>query len=63
MQSMHVDQPKQISLMVGPEGDLTMDEKELLKERDVQFLCLTPTVLRAQQAVAVSLGIFRSLLC
>ena len=43
--------------MIGPEGDLTMQEKDLLKERDVQFLRLTPTVLRAQQAVAVSMGI------
>jgi 16S rRNA (uracil1498-N3)-methyltransferase len=60
--SLQDEQPKCIQLMVGPEGDLTMQEKEQLKERGVQFLCLTSTVLRAQQAVAVALGIFRSLL-
>jgi len=48
--------------MIGPEGDLTAQEKELLKERGVQFLRLTPTILRAQQAVVVAMGIFRSLL-
>jgi len=62
IQSLHAEQPKGISLMIGPEGDLTAQEKDLLKERGVHFLCLTSTVLRAQQAVAVSMGIFRSLL-
>ena len=62
IQSLHAEQPKGISLMIGPEGDLTAQEKDLLKERGVHFLCLTPTVLRAQQAVAVSMGIFRSLI-
>ena len=62
IQSLHAEQPKGISLMIGPEGDLTAQEKFLLKERGVQFLRLTPTILRAQQAVAVSMGIFRSLI-
>ncbi len=56
------ERPQNISLMIGPEGDITTQEKELLKERGVQFLRLTPTILRARQAVAVSMGIFRSLL-
>ena len=62
IQSLHVEKPAIISLLIGPEGDLTIQEKDLLKERGVNFLCLTSTVLRAQQAVAVSMGIFRSLL-
>ncbi len=62
IESLRTEQTEHISLMIGPEGDLTTDEKDLLKEREVQFLRLTPTVLRAQQAVAVVMGIFRSLL-
>lgn len=49
-------------LMVGPEGDLFASEKALLKEHHFKFCILTPTILRAQQAVAVSLGLFRVLL-
>lgn len=60
--SLHKEQPKHMYLMIGPEGDLTMQEKELLKERSTQFLRLTHTVLRAQQAVAVAMGIVRSML-
>ena len=62
IQSLHTEKPTNLSLMIGPEGDLTAQEKELLKERGVQFLRLTPTILRAQQAVVVAMGIFRSLI-
>jgi 16S rRNA (uracil1498-N3)-methyltransferase len=51
-----------IFLMVGPEGDLTLEEKDALRGKNVQFCRLTPTILRALQAVALSMGIFRSLL-
>ncbi|MEX0939837.1 MAG: RsmE family RNA methyltransferase [Candidatus Babeliales bacterium] len=51
-----------IGLMIGPEGDLTDNEKEQLQEKRVVFCTLTPTILRAQQAAALSLGIFRSFL-
>jgi RsmE family RNA methyltransferase len=50
-----------ITACVGPEGDLTVDEKNYLKEHGFIFCKLTSTVLRAQQAVAVGLGILRSL--
>lgn len=46
----------------GPEGDLTPDEKMMLDDRGFVRCALTPTVLRAQQAVAVGLGALRSLL-
>ncbi len=46
----------------GPEGDLTYEEKRLLEDQGFLFCALTPTVLRAQQAVAVGLGALRSLL-
>ena len=62
IRSLHAEKPTNLSLIIGPEGGLTMQEKDLLKEREVQFLRLTPTILRARQAVAVSMGIFRSLL-
>ncbi len=47
----------------GPEGDLTCEEKRMLADANFLFCALTPTVLRAQQAVAVGLGSFRSLMC
>ena len=54
------DEP--IGLWIGPEGDLTSQEKELLKEHNVKFSRLTPTVLRSFQAVLVGVGIIRSLM-
>lgn len=48
-------------LMVGPEGDLTIKEKELLKSLGFAFCKLTPTILRAQTAAPISLSIFRSI--
>jgi 16S rRNA (uracil1498-N3)-methyltransferase len=46
--------------MTGPEGDLTEEEKSYLHEQGFVFCALTPTVLRAQQAISVGLGIVRS---
>jgi 16S rRNA (uracil1498-N3)-methyltransferase len=44
----------------GPEGDFTLCEKELIKKSGFNFCKLTPTIVRAQQAVAIGLGILRS---
>ena len=52
--------PVHITLMIGPEGDLTQEEKNLLKQSNFTFCSLTPTILRASQAAAVSMGIIRS---
>ena len=52
---------EEIVLIVGPEGDLTHEEKDQLKQNGVMFCSLTPTVLRAHQAVALSAGVFRSI--
>lgn len=49
-------------ILIGPEGDLTHEEKKRLIENDFLFCALTPTILRAKQAVGVGLGIFRSFL-
>lgn len=49
-----------LSLIAGPEGDLTDQEKDRLRACNISFCALTPTVLRAHQAIALSCGIFRS---
>jgi 16S rRNA (uracil1498-N3)-methyltransferase len=54
--------PETLSLMIGPEADLTLAEKEQLGQAGVAFCALTPTILRACQAAALSGAIFRSTL-
>lgn len=54
--------PDALSLMIGPEADLTPAEKKQLQEANVTFCALTPTILRACQAAALSGAIFRSVL-
>lgn len=51
-----------IILIVGPEGDLTEQEKKVLIHNNVSFMALTPTILRAEQAAALGLGLMRTLL-
>jgi len=53
---------KNLVLFIGPEGDLTDIEKMLLKQNKFIFCSLTPTILRAVQAAAVSVGVFRTFL-
>lgn len=53
---------EKLILVVGPEGDFIDSERQLLKEAGFAFCALTPTVMRAHQAVTVGLGVFRSLL-
>lgn len=47
-------------LMVGPEGDLTAAEKELLLKNNFLFCALTPTILRSVTAVGLFAGIIRT---
>lgn len=54
-------QQRGFTLMVGPEGDLTAQEKDQLRAKNALFSQLTPTVLRSCQAVAVGLGVVRAL--
>jgi 16S rRNA (uracil1498-N3)-methyltransferase len=49
-----------IIILLGPEGDLTTEEKQELKKLQVLFCALTPTVLRAPQALVVGLGAAQS---
>lgn len=62
IQTMRSDLPDSITVIVGPEGDLSKEEKELLHKHYVQFCVLTPTILRSSLAAAVGVGIMRSLL-
>lgn len=51
-----------ISIIVGPEGGLTEHEHQLVINAQKACYALTPTVLRAQQAVVLGAAIIRSLL-
>lgn len=48
-------------ILVGPEGDLSPQEKKTLSQRECTLLSLTPTILRAQDAIVLSCGMLRSL--
>lgn len=62
LQSIHKEQPEQIDILVGPEGDLVPSEKDLIQKAGFEFCALTPTVLRSVQAVTISCGVIRSIL-
>src|SRR5260221_3669014 len=62
MQMLHAHQPGQILLLVGPEGDLTLEEKEIVRADEFIFCALTPTIMRAVQATGLAAGFVRSLL-
>ena len=57
-----LESPNELLVLVGPEGDLTYEEKIKLMEHGFKFSALTKTILRTQEAIAVSLGALRSLL-
>lgn len=46
-------------LLVGPEGDLTDDEKSLVKQAGFQSCLLTSTVLRSVRSISLVSGLFR----
>jgi 16S rRNA (uracil1498-N3)-methyltransferase len=50
---------EKICLLVGPEGGLTKDELQHLEQIPFQKCHLTPTILRAVQAVALGAGLFK----
>lgn len=49
-----------INFFVGPEADLSADEKNLLRENGAVFCALTPSILRVEQAILVGMGMVRS---
>ncbi len=62
MRELYDNQPQDVVLLIGPEGDLSNEEKKMIKEKNFIFCALTPTVLRSTQAAALSAGLVRSLL-
>ncbi len=51
--------PTEISILVGPEGDLSAEEKEFVIQEDFISVRLTLTILRAYQAVILGAGMIR----
>jgi 16S rRNA (uracil1498-N3)-methyltransferase len=49
-----------IIVLVGPEGDLTVPEYQLVHDAGYQGYRLTPTILRSEQAAALAVGMIRS---
>jgi len=62
MQKLRARQYSNFILLIGPEGDLSAEEKEMIVAKGFLFCALTPTILRAVQAAALSAGLVRSLL-
>ena len=54
-----VQADQQYHLLVGPEGDLTDDEKALVKKAGFQSCLLTATVLRSVRSISLVSGLFR----
>lgn len=54
-----VDKDQQYYLLVGPEGDLTDDEKTKAQQAGFQACLLTATVLRSVRAISLVSGLFR----
>ena len=62
LDALHQQKPDAITVLIGPEGDLTQEEKDLLANEQWIFCALTPTVLRSVQAVSIGMGIIRSMI-
>ena len=61
MEALHKKRPKEVLLLIGPEGDLTAQEKKVVEEKGFIFCALTPTIIRAVQAAAFGAGFVRSI--
>jgi RsmE family RNA methyltransferase len=61
-QQLHKNNPSDVLLLVGPEGDLHAEEKKIIQAKGFTFCSLTPTILRAVQAATLGAGFVRSLL-
>lgn len=62
IQYLHAQHSPKLFIMIGPEGDLTPSEKELLRSVPFDFFALTPTILRAKEAALISAAVFRAIL-
>src|SRR5690606_33761628 len=62
MQDMVKSHMQELFLLVGPEGDLTYEEKVAVRKAGFIFCALTPTILRSVHASFLGAGIIRSVL-
>lgn len=62
MQLLQKSDGKNIVLLIGPEGDLVLEEKKMVQVNNFIFCALTPTIMRAVQAAALGAGFVRSIL-
>lgn len=53
---------KKVALLIGPEGDFTIQEKEIITQYNPLTTRLTPTVLRAEDAALLVVGLVRTIL-
>lgn len=60
LSNLAINEFREIHVLIGPEGGLTSKEMALLNDFGMQCYALTPTVLRSREAVAVALGVIRS---
>lgn len=58
--ALRADKLARIDVLIGPEGDLSPKEKESLHAAHAITCALTPTILRARQAIALGVGAIRS---
>lgn len=61
IQNLRRSLPEDIVLLIGPEGDLSSEEKKIVQSKKFVTCSLTPTVLRSVQAAALGAGLIRSL--
>lgn len=50
---------QRIVLLTGPEGDLTGEEKNIVKQSGFRFVALTETILRSVRAISLASALFR----
>jgi 16S rRNA (uracil1498-N3)-methyltransferase len=62
MQEVEISRAQRMMILCGPEGDWTENERDMLQASGAHLCRLTPTVLRAEHAVAVGVGMIRSVL-
>ena len=58
--NLNLNKKQDLILLAGPEGGFTDLEIKNIKLNNFEFCKLTPTVLRAYQAISLGLGMFRS---
>jgi len=61
MQAVELSKRERVTVLCGPEGDWASDERNMLISWGASMSRLTPTILRTEHAIAVGIGVLRSL--